>query len=60
MLSFILYLEMWLITGPVEIKFKQSKWPLNGNVRLHVDEMATNDIKMGYKYRQGQGLLFKT
>lgn len=51
---------MWLITGPVEVKFKQSKWPLNGNVRLHVDEMATNDIKMGYKYRQGQGLLFKT
>lgn len=39
---------MWLITGPVEVKFKQSKWPLNGNVRLHVDEMATNDIKMGY------------
>lgn len=36
---------MWLITGPVEVKFKRSKWPLNSNVRLHVDEMATNDIR---------------
>ena len=28
---------------------------LKSNVRLHADEMATNDIKMGLKYRQWEG-----
>ena len=33
------------VKGPFRVKFRQGTWPWNSDIRL--DEMATNDIKMG-------------